>query len=96
MLEYDDKRSGGFAPLADIPEDKIAVLGLVTTKTPRRETVQELTIRIEEASQYIARERLGLSPQCGFATSVGGNALTVADEQAKLHTIAKTAEAVWG
>lgn len=96
MLEYDDERSGGFAPLADIPEDKIAVLGLVTTKTPRRETVQELTTRIEEASQYIARERLGLSPQCGFATSVGGNALTVADEQAKLHTIAKTAEAVWG
>ena len=81
MLEYDDERSGGFKPLRDVPEDKTAVLGLVTTKTPRRETVPELTTRIHEAAQHIEIERLALSPQCGFATSVVGNAVTREDEK---------------
>jgi len=96
LLEYDDARSGSFEPLRAIPDEKIAVLGLVTTKTGRRETVAELAARIEEASGFCPLERLALSPQCGFATSVLGNALTVEDERAKLDTIAETARVVWG
>jgi 5-methyltetrahydropteroyltriglutamate--homocysteine methyltransferase len=96
MLEYDDERSGDFEPLAHVPEDKVAVLGLVTTKTPRRETPQELEGRIREASRYVPLERLALSPQCGFATSVIGNAISVEDEEYKLRTIVETAEQVWG
>ncbi|MEO8290263.1 MAG: cobalamin-independent methionine synthase II family protein [Gaiellaceae bacterium] len=96
LLEYDDDRSGSFEALAEVPEDKVAVLGLVTTKSGRRETVEELTARIREASAFVPLERLALSPQCGFATSVLGNALTLDDERAKLHTLAETAEAVWG
>ncbi len=96
MLEYDDERSGGFEPLSYVPGDKIAVLGLVTTKTPRRETPEELESRIREAANYIPLERLALSPQCGFATSVIGNAISVDDEEYKLRVIAETAERVWG
>lgn len=96
LLEYDDARSGGFEPLAETPDDTICVLGLVTTKTPRRETVGELAGRIREAARVVPLERLALSPQCGFATSVVGNALSVEDERAKLETIAETAAEVWG
>jgi 5-methyltetrahydropteroyltriglutamate--homocysteine methyltransferase len=95
LLEYDDARSGSFEPLRALPDDKVAVLGLVTTKTGRRETVDELAARIREASAFCPLERLALSPQCGFATSVLGNALTVEDQEAKLRTIAHTAEEVW-
>jgi 5-methyltetrahydropteroyltriglutamate--homocysteine methyltransferase len=95
LLEYDDERSGGFEPLAAVPEDKTVVLGLVTTKTGRRETVDELEARIREAARYLPLERLALSPQCGFATSILGNALTTADEKVKLRTIVVTAERVW-
>ena len=96
MLEYDDERSGGFEPLSHVPEDKTVVLGLVTTKTPRRETPEELEYRIQEASRVVPLERLALSPQCGFATSVIGNAISVEDEKHKLRTIVETAERVWG
>jgi 5-methyltetrahydropteroyltriglutamate--homocysteine methyltransferase len=96
LLEYDDERSGSFEPLRSVPEGKIAVLGLVTTKSGRRETVEELVARIRAASAFCPLDRLALSPQCGFATSVLGNALTVEDERAKLRTIAETAAAVWG
>ncbi len=96
MLEYDDARSGSFEPLQAVPEGKTAVLGLVTTKSGRRETVDELAARIAEASAFCPLERLALSPQCGFATSVLGNALTVDDERAKLRTIVETAAVVWG
>jgi 5-methyltetrahydropteroyltriglutamate--homocysteine methyltransferase len=96
MLEYDDERSGDFEPLAHVPEDKVAVLGLVTTKTPRRETQEGLEARIHEASRYVPLERLALSPQCGFATSIIGNAISVEDEEHKLRTIVETAERVWG
>lgn len=96
MLEYDDERSGSFEPLKEIPVDKIAVLGLVTTKTPRRETVEELSTRLKEASQFIPLERLALSPQCGFSTSIVGNKITVDDEKYKLGVIAETAQMVWG
>ncbi len=96
MLEYDDERSGSFEPLAGVPEDKTVVLGLVTTKSGRRETVDGLSERIREASRFVPLDRLALSPQCGFATSIIGNSLTLEDERAKLATIAATAHAVWG
>ncbi|MBD0290682.1 MAG: cobalamin-independent methionine synthase II family protein [Thermoleophilia bacterium] len=95
LLEYDDARSGGFEPLAAVPDDKVVVLGLVTTKSARRETVDELVARVEEASRFLALERLALSPQCGFATSVVGNALTVEDERTKLETIVRAAARLW-
>lgn len=96
MLEYDDERSGSFEPLGEVPDDKVVVLGLVTTKTPRRETVEELSTRIREASRYVPLERLALSSQCGFSTSTRGNDISLEDERAKLSTIARTAHAVWG
>jgi 5-methyltetrahydropteroyltriglutamate--homocysteine methyltransferase len=96
LLEYDDERSGGFEPLAAVPQDKTVVLGLVTTKTRRQETIDELQTRIREAARHIPLERLALSAQCGFATSILGNAVTAADQEAKLRTIVATAERVWG
>lgn len=96
MLEYDDPRSGSFEALAELPEDKLAVLGLVTTKTARRETAEELQARIDEASNFCPLDRLAVSPQCGFATSILGNDLTVDDERAKLRTLVETARRVWG
>jgi 5-methyltetrahydropteroyltriglutamate--homocysteine methyltransferase len=95
LLEYDDERSGTFAPLRAVPDGKLVVLGLVTTKTSRRETVTGLVDRIREAATFVPLERLALSPQCGFATSVLGNALTSEDQRAKLRTIVETASAVW-
>jgi 5-methyltetrahydropteroyltriglutamate--homocysteine methyltransferase len=95
LLEYDDERSGDFAPLAHVPEDKVCVLGLVTTKSGRRETVDDLAARLLDASRYIGADRLALSPQCGFATSIEGNSLTFDDQRAKLQTIVETAHAVW-
>jgi 5-methyltetrahydropteroyltriglutamate--homocysteine methyltransferase len=95
LLEYDDERSGDFEPLREVPEDKTVVLGLVTTKSARLESVEELSGRIRAAARCVPLERLALSPQCGFATSVLGNALTIEDERAKLTRIAETAEAVW-
>jgi 5-methyltetrahydropteroyltriglutamate--homocysteine methyltransferase len=96
LLEYDDKRSGSFKPLKEVPDDKIVVLGLVTTKTPRRETIEDLAAQIKEASQYVPIERLALSPQCGFSTSTIGNRISVADQKRKLKVIVDTAGEVWG
>ena len=96
LLEYDDERSGSFEPLRHVPDDKMVILGLVTTKTPRRETVDELAGRINEAALHMDLDRVGLSPQCGFATSIIGNSITVDDEKAKLSVIAQTARRVWG
>ncbi len=95
LLEYDDARSGTFEPLTEVPENKMVVLGLVTTKSPRRETVEELVGRIREASRFIPTERLALSPQCGFASSIIGNLISVKDQTAKLRTIVETAATVW-
>lgn len=95
MLEYDDERSGSFEALAKIPDDKTAVLGLVTTKSSRRESVAMLQARIQEASKYCPLERLAISPQCGFATSIEGNELEIDDQKAKLRTLVETATKVW-
>jgi 5-methyltetrahydropteroyltriglutamate--homocysteine methyltransferase len=94
LLEYDDERSGGFEPLALIPEDKLLVLGLVTTKTPKLEPEEELERRLREAGRLVGMERLALGTQCGFATSVGGNAIGADDQRRKLELIVRTAERV--
>ncbi len=96
LLEYDDERSGGFEPLRHVPDDRIVVLGLVTTKKPRLETVEEVRVRIEEASQYLPLERLALSPQCGFASTMEGNHLTDDDQRHKLELVTRVADEVWG
>ena len=96
MLDYDDVRSGSFEPLREVPDDKFVVLGLITTKTPRMETRQGLTQRVREASRYVPLERLALSPQCGFASSVMGNRILLEGEKRKLRLLVETARAVWG
>jgi 5-methyltetrahydropteroyltriglutamate--homocysteine methyltransferase len=96
LLEYDDARSGGFEPLRHVPEDRFVVLGLVTTKKPRLESPAELRQRIEEASQYIPLERLALSPQCGFASTMEGNRISFEDQRRKLELVARVAQEVWG
>jgi 5-methyltetrahydropteroyltriglutamate--homocysteine methyltransferase len=96
FLEYDDQRSGGFEPLRFVPKDKMVVLGLVTSKKRTLETKDELKRRIDEASKYVPLEQLCLSPQCGFSSTVDGNALTIDDEIAKLRLVVETAREVWG
>jgi 5-methyltetrahydropteroyltriglutamate--homocysteine methyltransferase len=96
LLEYDDERSGGFEPLRQVPEDRIVVLGLVSSKKAALESKDELKQRIEQASAFIPLERLALSPQCGFASTMEGNLLTPADQEAKLRLVAETAKEVWG
>jgi 5-methyltetrahydropteroyltriglutamate--homocysteine methyltransferase len=96
LLEYDDERSGGFEPLRQVPADRTVVLGLVSSKKPQLESKDELKKRIEAASALVALERLALSPQCGFASTVEGNAVTAADQEAKLRLVAETAQEVWG
>jgi 5-methyltetrahydropteroyltriglutamate--homocysteine methyltransferase len=96
FLEYDSPRAGGFAPLRFLPKGKIAVLGLVTTKSPKMESKDELKRRIEEASHYAPLEQLALSPQCGFSSGIGGQTMTVEDEIAKLRLVAETARELWG
>jgi 5-methyltetrahydropteroyltriglutamate--homocysteine methyltransferase len=96
FLEFDDERSGGFAPLRFVPPGKQVVLGLVTTKNGRLEDPDTLKRRIDEAARYVPLDQLCLSPQCGFSSTVEGNALTVEEEQAKLRLIGRVAEVVWG
>jgi len=95
LLEYDDARSGGFAPLADVPRDKTVVLGLISTKRPAMETPAELVARIDDAARYFPRDQLALSPQCGFASGVGGNPIDEAVQEAKLRLVAEVARQVW-
>ncbi len=95
LLEYDDARSGGFAPLAHLPEDRVAVLGLVTTKKPELETETELKARIEEATRYVPLERLALSPQCGFASTIEGNRISLEQQKRKLELVGRVARSVW-
>ena len=95
-LEYDDERSGGFAPLAKVSGDKKVVLGLITTKTPVLENKETVIARIHEAAKYIPLDRLYLSPQCGFASCEIGNKLTEEQQWAKLALVKEIAEEVWG
>lgn len=96
FCEFDDERSGGFAPLRFVPPGKQVVLGLVTTKTGRLEDPDDLKRRIDEASKYVPLDQLCLSPQCGFSSTVEGNTLTLEEEVAKLRLIVQVAEDVWG
>jgi 5-methyltetrahydropteroyltriglutamate--homocysteine methyltransferase len=96
LLEYDDARSGDFEPLRLVPEGRVVVLGLVTTKSARLESVDELRQRIVEAAKVIPLERLALSPQCGFASTMAGNRISAADQGRKLRRVAETARLVWG
>ncbi|HEY7181733.1 MAG TPA: cobalamin-independent methionine synthase II family protein [Blastocatellia bacterium] len=96
LLEFDDARSGGFEPLAQMPEDRAVVLGLVSTKKAGLESKDALKRRVEEASSYVPLERLALSPQCGFASTMEGNLLSEADQEAKLRLVAETAGEIWG
>lgn len=96
FLEFDDERSGGFAPLAKVSGEKKVVLGLITTKSPVLEDKQVVIDRIHDAAKYIPLERLYLSPQCGFASCEIGNKLTEEEQWAKLRLVKEVAEEVWG
>ncbi len=96
FLEYDDERSGDFAPLRFVPDNKVVVLGLITTKVAQLEKQSEVVARIHEAARYVPLERLCLSPQCGFSSTVEGNELTRDDQWAKLDLVVRTAREVWG
>ena len=95
LLEYDDERSGSFAALREVPEDKFIVLGLITTKKPELESLASLTAKVTEATRYVPLERLAVSPQCGFASSVLGNNISLEDQRSKLALVTRTAEALW-
>jgi 5-methyltetrahydropteroyltriglutamate--homocysteine methyltransferase len=96
FLEYDSPRAGGFEPLRFLPKSKIAVLGLVTTKSPKLESKDDLKRRIDEAARFVPLDQLALSPQCGFSSGIGGNAVTYEDEIKKLQLVVETAREVWG
>jgi 5-methyltetrahydropteroyltriglutamate--homocysteine methyltransferase len=96
FLEYDDERSGGFEPLRFVPKGKMVVLGLVTTKRPELESKDTLKRRIDEASKYVPLDQICLSGQCGFSSTVEGNAVTHDEQVAKLRLIVETAAEVWG
>jgi 5-methyltetrahydropteroyltriglutamate--homocysteine methyltransferase len=96
LLEYDDERSGSFDALRLVPDDKVVVLGLVTTKTSKVEPLEEVLDRLGQASVLIDAERLAISPQCGFATSVAGNAITPQTQRAKLELLIQAAGEFWG
>ncbi len=95
FLEYDDERSGGFAPLAKVSDNKKVVLGLITTKSPVLEDKEKVIARIHEAAKYVPLDRLCLSPQCGFASCEIGNKLTEDEQWAKLKLVKEIAEEVW-
>jgi 5-methyltetrahydropteroyltriglutamate--homocysteine methyltransferase len=95
LLEYDTSRAGDFAPLRFVPKTKGVVLGLVSTKTPVLESLGGLKRRVEEAGRYIDLDRLAISPQCGFASTVAGNPVTEADERAKLALVVEAARTIW-
>lgn len=96
FLEYDDERSGTFEPLRFVPADQTVVLGVMTTKTPELESKDTLKRRVEEAAKYVDIDRLCISGQCGFASTVEGNELTIDQEKAKLDLLVETASEIWG
>jgi 5-methyltetrahydropteroyltriglutamate--homocysteine methyltransferase len=96
FLEYDDERSGDFAPLRHVPRGKTIVLGLVTTKLGELESKDDLKRRIDAASKFVPLEQLCLSPQCGFSSTVHGNMIPRDAQAAKLRLVVETAQEVWG
>jgi methionine synthase II (cobalamin-independent) len=95
LLEYDDIRSGSFEPLRDVPGEKFVVLGLVTTKKPDLESIESLRERVTEAARYISKDRLGLSPQCSFASCIIGNRISPLDQERKLNLVVTAAADIW-
>jgi 5-methyltetrahydropteroyltriglutamate--homocysteine methyltransferase len=95
LLEYDDERSGSFAPLRLVPKGKMVVLGLISTKRPALERKEDLLRRIDEAAKFIPLEQLAISPQCGFASTMEGNLLTDEEQWAKLKLVVDVARTVW-
>jgi 5-methyltetrahydropteroyltriglutamate--homocysteine methyltransferase len=95
LLEFDTPRAGGFAPLRFVPKNKGVVLGLVSSRTPQLESIDALKRRVDEASRYMEGSRLAISPQCGFARTIGGNPVSEADERAKLRLCVDAAQAIW-
>ena len=95
LLEFDTPRAGGFEPLRFVPENKGVVLGLVSSKSPALESLDALRRRADEAAQYVDPSRLAISPQCGFASTMGGNPVTEDDERAKLRLCVETARRLW-
>ncbi len=96
FLEYDTQRAGDFRPLRFVPATKSIVLGLISTKTPLLEKPAALRRRIDDAGAFVTPEQVGISPQCGFASTVGGNPLSIDDERRKLELVVEVARAVWG
>jgi 5-methyltetrahydropteroyltriglutamate--homocysteine methyltransferase len=96
LLEYDSPRAGGFEPLRHVPKGKIVVLGLLSTKVPALETVDDLKRRIDAAAKYVPLEQLALSPQCGFASDATGNLISEDDQKHKLERVVETARQIWG
>jgi 5-methyltetrahydropteroyltriglutamate--homocysteine methyltransferase len=96
LLEYDSPRAGSFAPLRFVPKGRVVVLGLVSTKVPELERVEDLKRRIDEASKFIRLDQLAISPQCGFASDVVGNLISEDDQKRKLEVVVETARQVWG
>ena len=96
LLEYDSPRAGGFEPLRFVPRGKTIVLGLVSTKVPELETIDDLRRRMDEAARYVALDQLALSPQCGFASEAVGNLISEDDQKRKIELVVETARQVWG
>ena len=97
FMEYDSERAGGLEPLRLLPKGKKRVLpGFITTKTAELEDIDDLKRKFDEASKYADLDQLGIAPQCGFASTEEGNAITEDDQKRKLELVVKTAEAIWG
>jgi len=96
FLEYDDERSGDFAPLRFVPKNKVVVLGLISSKLPALEDQSMLINRVEEAAHFMPLENLALSPQCGFSSTSHGNNITMDDQWRKLELTVNTAKKIWG
>src|SRR6185369_10511524 len=96
FLEYDSPRAGSFAPLKYLAKNKVAVLGLVTTKKGKVESADEIKRRVDEAARVAPLSQLALSPQCGFASTIKGNALTPDEQRRKLELVVEVAQEIWG
>jgi 5-methyltetrahydropteroyltriglutamate--homocysteine methyltransferase len=96
LLEYDSPRAGGFEPLRFLPEDKVVVLGVISTKVPQLESLDEIRRRVDAAAKYVPLDRLAISPQCGFASDVVGNLVSEDDQRRKLELVVEAARKIWG